>query len=270
VTGSLPPGDPPLFDAHLHLHDQRLRQAVGSNWRFPGVTAQVCNGTCPEDWEAVADLPEPDGTRLLRAFGVHPWKVDRLPENWEARLRGYLEGGAVSVGEIGLDHWIEPRDERLQIEVFERQLALAAELALPPTIHCLRCWGLLLDRLRAAPDLSRGFLLHGFGGSREVLFELADLGGFFSFSAYAADPRRKRMRDAARACPLDRILVETDAPDMVPRPEDQHYSLLDSSRNPLHHPLEITTAYRFLENLRSLKTHDFRTRVARNFKRLFG
>jgi TatD DNase family protein len=193
-----------------------------------------------------------------------------LPDDWEEALCQYLSEGAVSVGEIGLDNWIEPRNEDLQRAVFIRQLEIASERNLVPTIHCLRAWGALVDCLRAGPELSRGFLVHGFGGSREVLFELLDLGGHASFSAYAADPGRKRMRDAARACPADRILVETDAPDMVPPEADCAYPFKDAEGKPLHHPAEIATAYQFLANWRGEDLESFATRVRENFLRLFS
>ncbi len=235
---------------------------------FPRIAAMVVNGTHPGDWQAVQAVAGPPGTRLLRAYGVHPWRVGDLPPDWEQRLRALLLAGAASVGEIGLDHWIEPRDERLQIAVFERQLALAAELRLPPSIHCVRAWGLLLDILRAAPP-PRGFLVHGFGGSRETLFELLDRGGYVSFSAYAAHPRRQRAREAIRACPDDRLLAETDAPDMVPPAEICRFPLIGPDGAPLHHPAEIATATAFIAATRGEPLAQVAARIQANFAALF-
>jgi TatD DNase family protein len=262
-------GTPLLLDAHLHLHDPKLRAALGPDARFPGVAAQLVNGTHPDDWEAVRALQDSGGTRVLKAYGVHPWRVDKLPDDWEARLRECLAAGAVSVGEIGLDRWIEPRDERRQLQVLEIQLRIAAESALPPTLHCLRAWGMLVDALRAAPPQPRGFLVHGFGGSVEVMHQLLDLGACFSFSAHAADPARKRMRDAIRACPPDRLLAETDAPDMVPPPDACRYPLEDAGGRRLHHPAEIATAYALLAELRGVPASGLARDIAANFGRLF-
>lgn len=265
-----------FLDAHNHLHDPMLQAALGKDsFEFdyretiPPIAAQLVNGTHPDDWAAVRALKGVGETRLLKAYGVHPWRVDSLPDDWEAQLRDYLSSGAASVGEIGLDHWREPRDEQKQVEVFSKQLQLAAEFDLAPTIHCLRAWGLLIDILRSGPDLPRGFLVHGFGGSKEVLFQLLDLGGYASFSAYAADPGRKRMRDAARACPPDRLLVETDAPDMVPPVEVCRFPLQDAQGNRLHHPFEIETAYHFLAQWRGVDLYSMAAQVRGNFLRLF-
>lgn len=250
----------PLYDAHLHL--QACPELDGLD---PTVT-RISNGTHPGDWAAVQSVA---GGSVLAAYGVHPWKVDDLPDNWEADLRERLQSGAVSVGEIGLDNWIEPRNEDLQREVFLTQLDIAREYQLAPTIHCLRAWGMLVDCLRSVTLPERGFLVHGFGGSRETLFEILDLGGHVSFSAYAADPGRKRMRDAARACPANRILVETDAPDMVPPRDVCRYPLQDSEGQRPHHPDEIRTAYQFLAEWRGEALPDFAGQVEANVRRLF-
>jgi TatD DNase family protein len=258
-----------VFDAHLHRQDPDLVEALGEAPAFDGVAAQVTNGTHPDDWEAVKALAPGGNTRLLKAYGVHPWRVDDLPEDWEDRLRGYLESGAVSVGEIGLDHWIRVKDERLQLSVFEKQLQIASRMNLPPTIHCLRAWGLLIDTIRSGPELKTGFLVHGFGGSREVLFQLLDLGGFVSFSAYAADPGRKRMRDAIRACPADRLLAETDAPDMVPPEQSCRHPLTGPDGKRLHHPMEIATSYALLAEVRGVALEVLAGQIQDNFERLF-
>jgi TatD DNase family protein len=253
------------YDAHLHLQDASL-QDVGGETTCSSIAGQVTNGTHPDDWPEVAAIA---GGAVKPAYGVHPWKVAQLPGDWEGQLRKYLSAGAVSVGEIGLDNWIEPRDEELQREVFVQQLTIASEFGLAPTIHCLRAWGSLIDCLRAGPDLPKGFLVHGFGGSKETLYELLDLGGYVSFSAYAADPGRKRMRDAARACPSDRILAETDAPDMVPPETACRYPLTAKDGRRLHHPCEIETAYAFLAEWRKVDLLAFAGQVEENFQRLF-
>lgn len=257
------------YDAHLHRQDPVLMKALGSGAEFPGVACQLCNGTHPDDWQAVRDVESTHETTVLKAYGVHPWRVDDLPSNWESVLRDYLKSGAASVGEIGLDHWIKVRDERWQVEVFKRQLQIAHETDLVPTIHCLRAWGLLLDVLRSGPTLRRGFLVHGFGGSKEVLYQLLDIGGHVSFSSYACDPGRKRMRDAVRACPDDRLLAETDAPDMVPPADSCRYPLKDPDGNQLHHPLEILSSYALLAELRQTKIDQLAEQIEINFRRLF-
>ena len=262
-----------IVDAHVHLHDPRLRALFTEEPEAVAADASLLNGTSPRDWAAVADMKPPPGRRFYRAFGVHPWKADaELEHDWEARLRRRLaeERDVLAVGEIGLDRWIEPRDESLQENVFRRQLRLAAEFGLPPVIHCLRAWDALLRILREEPLPARGFHVHGFGGSPEVQRQLLEMGAYFSFSAYALAPHRKRMRKAVAACPEDRLLLETDAPDMAPGTETVAYPLMDTEGNPLHDPREILTAYRGVAELRGIEEAELRKRVETNFRKLYG
>lgn len=259
----------PMFDAHCHLYDAELKPVWEWGDSLPAIEAHVINGTRPDNWESIHQFPGLGGSRALKAYGVHPWCVDDLPSDWMDLLRGYLERDGASVGEIGLDNWIEPRNETLQRTIFTTQMELASELGLPPSIHCVRAWGMLLDCLSGMP-LWNGFLSHGFGGSKEVLYQILDLGGYVSFSAYGADPGRKRIRDAIRACPADRILVETDAPDMVPPEQVCQFPLTSESGKCLHHPAELQTAYAFIADLRGEDVSDFARQVEANFHSLFG
>ncbi len=272
---SVEPGDSglPLFDAHCHLYDANLLPVLdwdSNQSGLPLIGAHVINGTHPDDWGLIADYPGLGESRPLRAFGVHPWRVDDLPDNWEQQLHQYLSKGAVSVGEIGLDNWITPRDESLQREVFMRQMVIAVELGLPPSIHCVRAYGALLDCLRSGPVPKGGFLAHGFGGSKEVLFEFLDMGGYFSFSSYGSHPGRKRIRDAVRACPVDRLLIETDAPDMVPPEDVCQFPLISQSGERLHHPAELLTAYQRVAEWKGMKVDELAQQIEENFRRLFG
>lgn len=265
-----------LTDAHLHLQDPRLAHLplhgdqaaqIESHDDFQ-IGYQLVNGTCPGDWPQVAELQAKEPSRLLAAYGVHPWRVANLPDDWESQLAAYLAQGAVSVGEIGLDNWIEPRDESLQIEVFEKQLSLAYRFNLPPSIHCLRAWDPLLSVLRRATLLNAGFLVHAFSGPTNVQAALLDLGASFSFSAYAASPTRKRMRAAIVYCPDDRILAETDAPDMAPHKDFAQFASQDD-HGPLHMPAEILTAHQLIASLRNQSLEDTVAGISKNFARLF-
>lgn len=262
-------GAGPLYDAHLHLQDPALA-AAGSSFPVTGLRARLVNGTRPADWANVRDLPEPTGWRLLRAYGVHPWYVNDLPTGWETELRAFLGTGAASLGEIGLDNWIAGHDEARQEMVFLHQLRLARELGLPPTLHCLRAWDRLLACLRQTGPWPTGFLVHAFSGSIEVLYQLLDLGAHFSFSAYAADPRRRRMREAIRACPPDRLLLETDAPDMLPPEPACRFPLHAPDGRRLHDPREIVTAAHCVAALRGEPLLPLLARMESTFLRLFG
>ncbi len=211
-----------LFDSHCHLQDARLEPDLGGvmlRARANKVTNLVCCGTRPSDWAKVRSLAR-KYEWVIPAYGVHPWYAeDAVNSDWEAELQAYLEADPVAgVGEIGLDGAIRPRNLERQQIIFSRQLRLAEELGRVVSVHCRRAWQPLLDVLQSADTLPEGVLIHSYSGSVELVESLARFNVFFSFSGSITNPKYARAGDLVRAVPRDRLLVETDAPDMIPYP----------------------------------------------------
>lgn len=211
-----------MFDAHVHLQDERLddcRAALLTAAAAAGVTTLCCCGCAPRDWPALARLAAAVAPpRVIPAFGLHPWFVEERPADWLELLEAYLRAHpGAGVGEIGLDGLRRELPRELQRRVLNDQLALAARLRRPVTLHGARAWGELVTALRPWAARLPGFVAHAFSGSEEILRELLALGGFISFAGSLCDPRATRMRAAAAAVPDDRLLVETDSPDILPR-----------------------------------------------------
>lgn len=207
-----------LVDSHLHLQDpvfESDRPAVIARALQAGLAVMVVNGTEESDWGKVLALAE-SVAQVAPCLGLHPWHVAGRSERWLERLEALLKSSRAGIGEIGLDRWIEPRDEAAQEEVFRAQLALARRYRRPVMIHCLRAWGWLLDVLTEEQPLPDGMLIHAFGGARELIEPLLERGACFSFAGNVLDERKGRMRQALCAVPLDRLFLETDAPDLVP------------------------------------------------------
>ena len=262
-----------MIDAHNHLHDARLvphRAEIFDALKRLGVTRAVVNGTREDDWPAVAALAR-EHSFVIPSFGLHPWHVAARSPDWLARLRENLDAnpGAV-IGEIGLDRWIAGHDPDVQREVFTAQIALAAERNLPATIHCLRAWGPLWDLIRTGPVPARGYLLHAYGGPGEMVRGFAGRGAFFSFNASFLHERKAAPRAVFQQLPIDRLLVETDAPDMRPPDDRNAQPLHDASGGMLNHPANLALAYAALAELRGLSVEQLTAQVAENFARLFG
>ena len=233
-----------------------------------GIAAAVVNGTIDSDWEAVARLAR-DHPWVIPSYGIHPWRAAERSADWEQLLRARLDEGGV-VGEIGLDRWKEGLDLEDQDRVFRTQLRLAVEYDRPATIHCLRAWGALWDIVRETEVPARGFLLHAYGGPPGMIDGFAKRGAFFSFNGSFLDEHRHRKRDTFREVPLDRLLVETDAPAM-PLPRDRiRHPLPDSPEGTtVNHPANIDAAYEGLAQLRGIPLEELASIVEANFKRLF-
>jgi TatD DNase family protein len=203
---------------------------------------------------------------------LHPWFVGGRSEGWLDTLRGHLEEWPrAGVGEVGLDRWIAGHDLAVQSEVLLQQLALAASLNRPVTLHCVRAWGALREALRLSPALPCGFLIHAYGGPIELVPEFADRGAYFSFSTSFLHPRKSAARDVFRRLPADRLLIETDAPSLAPPPEHNRFPLTDDATGEsLNHPGNLGVALEGLAEVRASSLEEIARLTTENFMRLFG
>lgn len=271
-----------LYDAHNHLQDARLAPHLSSilaTLEPAGITRMVVNGSCEEDWPAVLELAKRE-TRVLPSFGYHPWYVHERTPDWQRELIRFLDAIPSAIGEIGLDKWILEKPHATdphplaplheQEEVFIWQLRLAAERNLPVSIHCLQAWGAMLNILTREPQPRCGFVLHSYGGPKEMVAPLAKLGAYFSLPGYFAHERKQRQREAFLAVPPDRLLIETDAPDqLLPDALNRHPLTETSTNSPLNHPANLVGVYEFAANLLRQPVESLAAQVEENFLRIF-
>lgn len=262
-----------LLDAHNHLQDVRLAPHLDA--LLPAlaqlrIRRAVVNGTEEADWPRVAELAA-RFPWIQPSFGLHPWKVGHRSPLWLDHLRSLLEDHPhAGVGEIGLDRWIRPANVREQHEVLEPQLALAAELERPLSLHCLKAWGALRELLEHSPLPKRGFLLHSYSGPAELIQPFIQLGAYFSFPAYFLHTRKHAQRTLFALMPRERLLVETDSPDMGPPAELCEHPLTDTNGHPLNHPAHISLAYRGLAETLGVDPVVLEHEISENYARLFG
>jgi TatD DNase family protein len=262
-----------FFDAHNHLQDDRFQprtETVLAEARAAGLVRMVVNGSCEADWPAVLDLARrhPD---ILPSFGYHPWYVRERTPHWRECLAEHLEAIPSAVGEIGLDRWIKDHDLADQTGVLLWQWQWAVAHNRPVSLHCLQAWGALHDLLRTHPAPECGFLLHSYGGPPEMVEPLARLGAYFSLPGYFAHERKLKQRETFRCVPLDRLLVETDAPDQTLPPERELFHLHDAAANrPLNHPGNCGRVYEFAAEWLGVPLPELTDQVEANFQRLFG
>jgi TatD DNase family protein len=257
----------PLYDAHNHLQDERLTARLDEILReLPtlGMKRCVVNGTCEKDWPQVDALAKQHAW-IIPAFGLHPWFIKERSPNWFDTLRQFLDRNpGACIGEIGLDRWMRDPDVADQEKVFVAQLELAAERNVAASIHCLKAWGHLEDLLKRHRRPERGILIHSFGGSIEMAASLAKLGGCFSISGYFAHERKAAQRGVFEKIPVDRLLVETDAPDMLPPP-----SLIANDAGEVNDPRNLPKIYEFAANLFAILLPKFAEQMEGNFQKLF-
>jgi TatD DNase family protein len=262
-----------LYDAHNHLHDERFagRQAeLLAECSRLGVVRMVVNGSCESDWPQVVALAK-QFPQVLPSFGYHPWYVTERTPAWREKLLQCLDLIPSAVGEIGLDRWKPGLRYEGQEDVFLAQLEIAAERNRPVSIHCLQAWGRMLELLSRSPRPARGFLLHSYGGPREMVASFAELGAYFSLPGYYALERKARQREAFKSVARDRLLIETDAPDQSLPEVRNRFPLADSATGkPLNHPANLRAVYEFAAELFEASLENLAGQVEENFQRLFG
>lgn len=208
------------FDTHCHLDLVDAAELVRA--KELGVRSFVVPCVTGDSSKAAAiAAAEPDVAYLV---GVHPLFLGGMTdEGLDAllrQMRGALTGDprCVGVGEVGLDFTPEGVDRELQRRVFSAQVELAAELGCPVVVHLRKGWDELLEVARRHARLV--WIFHMFSGSVDVAerYLRALPAAYFGFGGPAARDNAKKPRGVLRAVPSDRILVETDAPDLTPPP----------------------------------------------------
>lgn len=206
-----------LIDTHCHLDAMEFdvdRAAVADAARSAGVDLIVVPAVERANFGAVASVCR-DFPQCRAAFGVHPMYVDRARDEDLATLDETVRREhPLAIGEIGLDHFVEPRDEARQDFFFLAQLRLARERQLPVLLHVRRAIDPVLRELRRCRV--PGGIAHAFNGSRQQADEFIRLGFKLGFGGAMTFPRATRIRELAATLPLDAIVLETDAPDIPP------------------------------------------------------
>lgn len=255
-----------MIDAHLHLRDRRIRSCHARFVRESveaGVTGCIACTAVPEEWDIEVDC----SWDVTDAFGAHPWAAGVLPPDWAEHLREVLlrHPGAL-VGEIGVDGIRRVHDcGALQRAVLTRQLELAVALGRPVVLHGARAWVHLFHAIE--PYLKRlpAVLLHGVSFSRDLLthpvLRSADR-VWYSVSGAVCSPDAKTLPALAAALPLDRLLLETDSPDMFPVGGDP--LVLGSGVSPYNSPANLPRVCATVARLRGIPAQELAEITASN------
>ena len=209
----------PLFDTHAHYNDDafdRGREELLDALPAAGVGAVVIPGVDVESSRSALALAE-GRPWLFAAAGIHPEDCAGCTDADFSVIRDLCrEKKVVAIGEIGLDYyWKEvPRD--LQKEVFRAQLQLARDLDLPVIVHDREAHADCLAMVKEFPGV-RG-VFHCYSGSAEDAKTLVKLGWHLSFTGTITFKNARKAPEVIAAVPLERIMVETDAPYMAPTP----------------------------------------------------
>lgn len=211
-----------LVDTHCHLDFDRFdadRDEVVARAEAAGVARIVVPALDLENCRAVLDLAE-NYAGVYAAVGVHPNSTAEWSNDWVEKLRELAgHDKVVAIGEIGLDYHWDKSPPDVQKQAFEAQLTLASELDLPVIIHNRDADADVMAILGASAqsERERPGVLHSFSSSWDVAEQAIELGYYLGFTGPVTYKSADALRDVVARTPVDRILIETDAPFLTPQ-----------------------------------------------------
>lgn len=211
-----------LFDTHAHYDDKRFdedRDELLASLPAHDI-GLILNPGCDVETSRKAVSYAQKYAFVYAAVGIHP---ENINESWNNDLSviqelAQTEPKVRAIGEIGLDYYWE-KDEHARARqqvVFARQMELARELDMPVIVHDRDAHGDCMEITRRYPEV-RG-VYHCYAGSVEMARELLRLGYYLSFTGVITFKNARRAIEVIREVPIDRLMIETDAPYMTPEP----------------------------------------------------
>ena len=207
------------FDSHCHVPYEGLEDAAAviAAARDAGVARMVTVGTDAEQSRAALDVARRFDD-VWATVGLHPHDAKNGVDTILPMLREGLDAGdCVAIGECGLDYHYDHSPRDVQRDAFAAQIALAHQHDLALVIHTREAWTDTWDILRAEGVPART-VFHCFTGGEDEARECLGLGASLSFSGIVTFKNAEDVRGAARMCPLEATLVETDSPYLAPQP----------------------------------------------------
>ncbi len=204
----------PVIDCHAHLADGRVLPRIDdvlARSRRNGLVGVIANAARLGEFESIAAMASAD---VKVAFGIHPFWPEEWPSARKALEEALNDNPTASVGEIGLDFYGGRENQSAQETAFAEQLSLALKHGRTVCLHNRKAWQEFFGILKELNISSLRGYMHNFTGSREIASKLLDLGLHISFAAPVTYPEAHRLREVAAFIPAERLLTETDCPDL--------------------------------------------------------
>lgn len=252
-----------LFDTHTHIglinEDPIEQLIIVQEAKQAGIThmVSICN-SLGDFFDVYDNLQTAD--HVYHAIGVSPSEVANPGRDWEQKImEGSQKERIVAIGEIGLDYYRKFGNKDSQIELFIRQLEMAERLNLPVIIHNREAGEDILNILREKLP-SRGGILHCYSEDWEYAKQALDLNLYISFAGNVTYRNARNLHETAQNMPLDRILIESEAPFMVPA----------AYRGKRNKPSYLPATCEFMAELRNEAPEEVEEALHANAMRLFG
>ncbi|GIW66609.1 MAG: hypothetical protein KatS3mg095_0507 [Candidatus Parcubacteria bacterium] len=249
-----------MIDFHCHLDDLRFdedRDEIIKRSKENGIKIIVNPSIDFKSFEKILIINEKFNF-ILPMLGIHPYNADNInvnnfSEEFELILKKY-KNKIIGIGEVGLDFNYTKENKDKQVEILDIQLKIAEKFNLPVVLHIRESFNDVFSIIKKHNVLP---IWHSFVGSYSQARKFLDFGGYLSLSGIITFKKANDLRSVINKIPLDRLLIETDAPYLTPEP-------LRSQRN---EPFFIKYTYNFLEDY--FQYRDLKEIINENFKNIF-
>jgi len=255
-----------MIDTHCHLTFPELRERVDdvlAGAAEAGVSRLITVGTTPSDIEAARAIAETHAPVYFTA-GLHPHYTAKVPLSAvPIVVQHATHERCVAFGEVGLDYHYDDPPRATQHEAFQAMLEAIrySEIDKPIIIHCRKAVDDTLAMIRASGLPGERFVFHCFTEPPDDARKVLDAGCAISFTGIVTYKNAPEVRASAKLVPLDRIMVETDAPYLTPEP---HRKVRPNE------PKYVAATHAFLADLRGAEPAEFERITDANAKRIYG
>lgn len=266
-------------DSHAHLYWDSFRldlDAVLDRAAQAGVNTIINIGTNLETSKTAAGQKS-DKVKIYSTIGIHPHDWEKYITNFSVSIRDDIEGlrgvslanrsKIIAVGECGLDYHFQHNPgykpstlpvnqiKQIQRQLFKKQVDLAKDLNLPIVVHCRDAWDEILDYLDGCSGV-----LHCYSGGQDTTKKVMGTSLFIAFATNITYPRNDYLWEAAKIIPLERILLETDAPFLAPL----------SIRGQRNEPVYVLEVAKKLAEIKGVRPEEVAKCTTENAYTLFG
>ncbi len=215
-------------------------------------------GTHPDDIEAVYNTTKKFFPLIQCTLGLHPHEAKHYTKDIEKMIRTFAESKEViAIGEIGLDFYYNHSDKNIQLDVFETQMQMAADLGLPVEIHTRDAEKETIEILKKFETVKG--VIHCFTGTPWLADEAMRLGYNISISGIVTFPKANDLQATVKNLPLDRIHIETDAPFLAPVPMRGRENI----------PAYLAHTAKFVATLKDVSESELALQLQKNTTKIF-
>ncbi|SIS61804.1 TatD family hydrolase [Neptunomonas antarctica] len=258
-----------LIDIGVNLTDKRFRHDIDeviARAKASRISAMLITGTSLESSRQAIALCKENPGYLYATTGIHPHDASSMSDHtMEELYKLSQQPGVVAIGETGLDFNRNFSTPEEQIAAFERQIDLAITTKLPLFLHDREATETQIKILKPVIRQLEGAVIHCFTGDKAALFGYLDLGLYIGITGWICDERRGlSLKALIKEIPHDRLLLETDAPYLLPR------DLPIKPKKGRNEPVYLHHIARTIAQLRGITIEELSTQTTNNTKRLFN